>query len=182
MEHQYILTLEFDDQTEPDLLEVSSLFYDLNLAYDFAVLTRYQKYYKGYSFDRFFWFRNGRPIKSEHKLRAFTIKKQSPLILEVVVPLIGCAWVLLQIFQKVQRWPLEKEKLELEVSKLRREEQKHRDQVADDYVSQMGRIVPEADDTERKIINNLSRNSCKLENVSIQRYEERVNKKRQSDA
>lgn len=182
MKHQYILKLKFDDQAEPDLLEISSLFYDINLAYDFAVRTRYYKDYEGYSFDRYFWFRNGRPIKPEHKLRAFTIKKQSPLILEVVVPLVGCVWVLMQIFQKVQNWSLEREKLELEVSKLRREEREHRDQVADDYVRQLGCIGPTVDETERKIVNNLSNNSCKLEKVSIQRYEERGNNTRQSDA
>ena len=49
--------------------------------------------------------------------------KESPLVLEVVITSIGGIWVLLQIIEKVQNWPLNRQKLKLEVEKLREEKQ-----------------------------------------------------------
>ena len=56
-------TLTIIDVKEPDLLDFTSLLYDIELVHDLYVLNFSQKY-KDIDFDRFFT-RYGRPVKSE---------------------------------------------------------------------------------------------------------------------
>jgi hypothetical protein len=135
----YLLTLEFSEPENLFLLDVTSLLYDIELAYDFCVLLTADEY-KEYEFTRFFWFRNARPLKGEHRLRLVRIVKQSPLLLDVIVPSLGALWILLQIFEKVRNWNLAHEKLKLEVDKLRREQEKHREEVRELYAKELGQL------------------------------------------
>jgi hypothetical protein len=115
-----VMRLEFAEDQFPFLLSVSSLLYDLELAHDLAVLLSYPQY-KSFEFSRYFWYRGGRPLSPFHKLRTFAITKNSPLTLEVVVAAVGGIWILIQIFDKVGNWNLNKEKLKLEIEKLHKE-------------------------------------------------------------
>ena len=112
-----IARFEFEEERYPLFLSVSSLFTDLLLTHDLAVLLSYPEY-ADYTFGSPFWTRRGRPIEPEHQLRTVTILKQSPLVLEILVSAVGGIWALTQICDKVANWKLNRRKLELEVGKL----------------------------------------------------------------
>lgn len=114
-----ILRLRFAEGQSPFLEDVSRLLYDLTLANDLAVILSYRDY-SDYRFTRFFWFRGQRRVFRHHRLRAVTISKRSPLVLEVAA-VVGAVWALIQIVEKVQNWKLNKQKLKLEFEKLQGE-------------------------------------------------------------
>lgn len=188
MEDQYILTLKFSDETEPDIIGISELLYDLNMAYEYSYLKKYGND-NSIAVDELLDTLHFYPVRHrrrrfskifgpEHQLKALAIRKESPLLIEVIVPLVGCAWVMLQIIQKVENWPLERRKLQLEVAKLEREERERRERVADDYVSQLDTMKL----IEGEIVENLSSNVHQLTDIEVTAYKDRVNKQRQSDA
>ena len=115
-----IASFSFEEAPYPFFLSVSSLFYDLELAHDLGVLVTYMAY-DSYKFGQDFWTRNGRPLEVAQRLRTFEIVKQSPLVLELVITAAGGVWALTQIIDKVVNWKLNRNKLELEVAKLRKE-------------------------------------------------------------
>jgi len=121
------LRLIFSEEEKPFLLDITSLFYDFELSYDFSLMLCVEDYYD-YRFSRNFWFRHGRPIKSEHRLRVVKIVKESPLTIESgiagFVASTSTIWILLQIIEKIQNWKLNREKLKLEVDKLKLEKDK----------------------------------------------------------
>lgn len=120
--NHFVLKLLFIEDKYLPLLDVCSLMYDIVLAHDLGVILT-EKEYSDYKFGRFFWYRGGRPLKPYHSLRTLRIIKESPLVLEVVLTSIGGIWILLQIINKIQNWSLNREKLKLEVEKLREEKQ-----------------------------------------------------------
>ncbi len=115
-----LLRFTFKEPTQLFLLDVTSLLYDLELMHDFSVLLSFKEY-SDFQFSRFFWYRSGRPLGLEHRLRAFRIVKESPLTLEVIVGAIGGLWILIQMFEKIGNWRLNRKKMRLEVKKLRYE-------------------------------------------------------------
>jgi hypothetical protein len=117
---QYFLKMRFLEESYPDLLDISSLLYDLELSHDYGVLLS-EKKYLDYEFSRYFWYRNGRPIDAYYRVKAGRIVKESPLELTLIIASIGALWVLLQIIEKVVNWPLNRKKLKLEVEKLEHE-------------------------------------------------------------
>lgn len=129
-----LLTLEensdfyINGKEKVTILDLSSFLYDLTLLHDIVVLISLPEY-QDYKFPPSFWFRNGRPIKSEHELYLNKINHNSPLGLEVIIPSIGVGsvtilWMLLQALEKIQNWKLNQKKLGLEVQKLQNEVQK----------------------------------------------------------
>lgn len=164
----FVLSLQFSDEELPLLQDVSTLFYDLQLAHDFgALLTSHER--PNYSFGSTFWFRNGRPVPRAEKIRAARIVKESPLLLEVVVPALGALWILVQILEKVSDRPLVREKLERELFKLRREDAINRETVSDMHVDFLRRL--EGDPSARRIVQQiearLRRNPIKLISADI---------------
>lgn len=133
---EYVMTIKFHEDKEPYLLDISSMLYDLELTHDFSVIIANKEFYPNYHFNRYFWYRKGRPVLKQHRIRALRIVKESPLILEVVIPSLGAIWILLQIFEKISNWNLKKEKLRLEVNKLRREEETAKHEEIDVYSDQ----------------------------------------------
>ncbi len=133
---EYVMTIKFQEEKEPYLLDISSMLYDLELAHDFSVILANSETYKKYQFDRYFWYRKGRPLLKEHRIRVLKIVKQSPLLLEVVIPSLGAIWILVQILDKVSNWRLNRKKLKLEVDKLQREEQESKRKTIDIYLEQ----------------------------------------------
>ena len=114
-----ILRFSFAEARYPFFLSVSSLFADLGAAHDLGVLVSYPEYER-YRFGSRFWMRNGRPVEPRHQLRTFAIVKQSPLVLELIGKIAG-ALSLVQIIEKVSNWKLNRQKLELEVVRLRQD-------------------------------------------------------------
>lgn len=116
--------LMFSEEKRPYLSDISSLLYDFELLHDFSLLLCADDY-SGYKFSRFFWYRNGRPLKADHKVRTTKILKESPLIVELIIAevavLCGALWAFVQAIEKISNRKLNKEKLILEVKKLERE-------------------------------------------------------------
>lgn len=170
---EYILTIKFQEESEPYLLDISGLLYDLELAHDLATLTANKEDYPQYTFGRYFWYRNGRPVKDQHRIRALHIVKQSPLLLEVVIPSLGALWILLKIFEKVSNWELNREKLELEVRKLRREEQEKKDQRMEELSNQVWPEIHtgEPKEIEEKIVNRLSKSKIVPKDIKVKPYD-----------
>jgi hypothetical protein len=81
--------------------------------------------YSDYKFSPFFWYRRGRPLKANHKIRATRIIKESPLTVELilsgVILLSGAFWALVQAIEKISNWKLNREKTRLEIEKLKKE-------------------------------------------------------------
>lgn len=104
------------------LSDLSSLLYDVDLLNDCVALASIEEYHD-FTFSSNFFYRNARPIKVDHKLHLDTISRNSPIIIELIVPLaaavLGVPWLLLQAFEKIRNWRLNREKLELEVQKLK---------------------------------------------------------------
>ena len=122
--NNFRLRLVFREERKPYLLNISSLLYDFELLHDYSLLMC-AKEYDNYKFSSFFWFRRGRQLKPGHKLRAARIVKESPLTVELilagVVASSGALWTIVQIASKVANWRLNKERLKLEIEKLRKE-------------------------------------------------------------
>jgi hypothetical protein len=175
---EYVMTIKFHEDNEPYLLDISSMLYDLELTHDFAVIIANRNTYANYRFNRYFWYRKGRPVLKEHKIRALRIVKQSPLLLEVVIPSLGAIWILLQIFEKISNWDLNKEKLRLEVNKLRREEeaieQKRQPQI-DIYQNQdwPGSIEIGSHEIERKLVGRLGEINIKPVEINLRKKNEK---------
>jgi len=118
------MKLVFSNKKKLYLLDVSSVFYDLELLHDFSLLLFVKEYYN-YQFSQGFWYRWGRRLKDEHKLQVIKIIKESPLTLELILNIIfissGAIWIIIQAIEKISTWKLTREKLKLEVEKLRKE-------------------------------------------------------------
>jgi hypothetical protein len=117
------IRLTFEGEKEQYFSDVTSLFYDLELLYDFSLVLFVEDYHN-LRFSHYFLFRK-RGIKDEHKLRVKRIIKESPLAIELALSSVaittGAIWVFIQAFEKISNYKLNREKLELEVEKLREE-------------------------------------------------------------
>ena len=165
------MRLVFEDQRKPYFLDVSSLFYDFELLHDLSLLL-YAKDYYDYRFSQYFWYRRGRPLKDEHRLRAFRIIKESPLTVELILSIVavssGAIWAIAQAIEKVGTWKLNREKLKLEIKKLRRESNLL------SYDEKRARIEMEKKLHEREclmifnsLIRRLESNSIKLKDIDL---------------
>jgi hypothetical protein len=118
------MRLSFEEEKTPYLLDISSLLYDFELLHDMFLLV-YQEDYRKYKFTRYFWYRSGRPIKAEHKIRTARIIKESPLEIEVLLSTItltsGALLAIIKTLEKIGNIDLVREHLELKNEKLRKE-------------------------------------------------------------
>ncbi|MCK4732185.1 MAG: hypothetical protein KAT65_06965 [Methanophagales archaeon] len=161
------LRLEFKEAKRPFLLDISSLFYDFELLHDFAVILTYEDYFNYSLTQRFFWYRNGRPIKSGHKLKSSKIIKESPLIIGVVIGAIGAIWILLQAIDKISSWKLNRKKLQLEIEKLQLDINKSRYDEEKAHIELEYRIEQrKALKTFNSIVRRLNDNPIKLVDIS----------------
>ena len=165
------IRLVFENENKPYFLDISSLFYDFELLHDFSLLLCAEEYY-GYRFSQYFWYRRGRPLKDEHRLRVLKIIKESPLTVELILSIVavssGAIWVIVQAIEKISNWKLNKEKLKLEVEKLRHEKNVRY------YDEQKARIEMENKLQERKcwdifnsLLKRLEINPIKLKDIDL---------------
>lgn len=168
------VSLLFDEPQDLRALDFSSLVYDIELAHDLSVMS-YEGTFPESGDDRFFWYRNSRRLKPEHKLRLGKLSHRSPIFIEVIAGCIGGALGLIQIFKMIDTWKLEKEKLELEVSKLRREEAEWRRTRSAQLSNELRDVNfnDSAKVTQEKIIKRLKGSPIKLTqlNATYKNYE-----------
>ena len=68
----------------PELIEVTNFLYDFNMLYEINRLALDKKY-EDFKFSHFTYFRKGRPLNSEDRLRVSKLKEESPLCLESII-------------------------------------------------------------------------------------------------
>jgi len=121
------LRMVFSEEEKPYLSNISSLLYDFELLHDYSLLISVEKY-AYYKFSQRFWYRTGRPIEPNHKLRAAKIIKESPLTIELIMTGVaissGALWAIAQVIDKIANWRLNRKKLKLQIKKLEREIEK----------------------------------------------------------
>ncbi|MCB2230415.1 hypothetical protein KQH82_06845 [bacterium] len=114
------LHLTFETESLPLLRDVTSVLYGLELLHDLVVLSTSDRY-QNYSFDDRFFHRSGRPIEPSELLRVGGISLAPPLTIELqAVPVAALATVLV-IVEKVRFWKLDRQMVEAEIARLRRE-------------------------------------------------------------
>jgi len=124
-----IARFSFEEPRYPTFLSVSSLFTDLLLVHDLAVLLSYPQY-RAYAFGPDFWLEQGRPIAPDHQVRTHSIIKQSPLDLGLIIAAIGAIWAIVQIVDKVANWQLNRQKLELDLIRAKQDIVKNNQEIA----------------------------------------------------
>lgn len=111
----------------PTLLDVTSFLYDFNLLYEISRLA-VDPEYERIQMSRFAYFRKGRPLRDDDRLRVNRLRHESPIELVTGVAAVGGAigavWAVVQIVEKLANFKLNREKLKLEVEKARREQEK----------------------------------------------------------
>jgi len=172
---QVRLKLVFQEEKAPCLLDMSSLLYDFELLHDLTLMLCAEDY-SDYHFSRFFWFRKGRPIKPEHKVRASRIVKESPLVIVVnvadVVLWSGALWALIQAIDKIGKWRLDRKKLRLEIEKLELENRMLKIDL-EQKIKQKN-----ASDVLHVLVNRLGDNPIVLQDIEIQVEKSNVNNER----
>jgi hypothetical protein len=125
-ENSIKMYMQFQEDGHLTALDFSSFVFDFNLLYDAIAIDSLEDYDE-YDFNIGFWKRNGRRTIPEHRLYFERIRHESPLefvtILTVAVLSSGFIWTLVQVIDKVSNWDLNREKLALEVSKLRTDDE-----------------------------------------------------------
>ena len=109
----------------PTLFQVTNFLYDINLIYELSRLATDPRY-QNFRFSRYAYFRDGRPLRDADRLRIIKLTQESPLDLVLAGAtaggvVIGGIWGLVQIIEKVSNFRLNRQKLQEEVIKLRRE-------------------------------------------------------------
>jgi hypothetical protein len=127
--HVARLTLAADSQASPHISDIALFLYDFTSLYEIVRLAVDPRY-RNYRFSRFSLYRNGRPLEERDRLELGSIRMRSPLEVVASIAVAGGAaasvataiWVVVQTIEKIYNLPVNREKLELEVQKLRREE------------------------------------------------------------
>ena len=166
---RHILTLSFKEDKRPYLQEVTDLLYYFEKLHDLSVVLADEEY-EGFLFSHFFLFRKGSPIKPKHKLKAVRIVKESPLILEVAVASITGLSALIVAIERIRNWNLNKEKLELEVRKLRREEEREKLAAIQMHSRTLEQLIDErgASKVFESVITRLSDSPIVLQDIEIE--------------
>jgi len=123
-----ILRIRATAEAAPDISDVGLFLYDLDSLYEMARLA-FDPEYKGYHFSRFSLYRNGRPLAPRDKLLVRRIHLASPLEVTATVAAGAAAaasvaaalWAFVQLVEKIYNLRLQREKLELEVERLKHE-------------------------------------------------------------
>ncbi|MGD0575121.1 MAG: hypothetical protein ABSB61_07105 [Anaerolineales bacterium] len=123
-----LLTIRADVGRTPDVAEVALFLYDFVSLYEIIRLGMDPEY-KSYRFSRFCLYRKGRPLVPADRMLVRTIRLHSPLEVIATIAAAGGAaaatataiWSVLQVVEKLYSLRLNRQKLELEIRKLRRE-------------------------------------------------------------
>jgi hypothetical protein len=160
-----IVRFEFSEPERPLLLSLSSLLYDIELVHDLSVIVMYDEYDSRKLATPFFYYRKGRGIESAHMVRTASITKQSPLALEIVVAAVGAVWALVQIIEKVGNWSKNREKLQLEIQKLRSETALKRFELDEKFEERLQRR--NAEKIQNQLVERLGASEFMLRDLSI---------------
>lgn len=189
----FILRLELTEGKNISLIDLSSFLYDLELLYDFSIVTNLEEY-EGYlyrystwssGFLGRFWVRTGRPIKYEHKLIVLSLSLQSPGVLETLMGIAAAAKALVPFVDsagKVADWRHNRNKAKYEAERAKTEAEKALIEKGTAlYQQEIARTISEREQwrlsttqleyeisrAENRIIKRLQNNPIKLIDLSI---------------
>ena len=117
-----------EDTSKAHLGDIGLFIYDFDSLYELIRLA-VDPEYSEYHFRRFSLYRNGRPIAEQDQLRVTRLEMGSPLEIAGVIAVyagaasavVGTLWLLAQLIEKLSTARLEKEKLQLEIEKLKKD-------------------------------------------------------------
>jgi hypothetical protein len=123
-----VLTIKADAGRTPDAAELALFLYDFVSLYEIVRLAT-DPQYKSYRFSRFSLYRRGRPLAASDRMVVRAIRFHSPLEVIATIAAAGGAaasiataiWSVLQVVEKLYSLRLNRQKLELEIRKLKRE-------------------------------------------------------------
>jgi hypothetical protein len=168
---------------QPSLLRVTAILYDLTLLHELSVLLTDPEF-RGYSFDQFFWRRNGRPLDEDQRLIVDSLVVESPLKLGAglkhSVTMIGALWVFVQGIEKVSTIDLQRQKVRAEIEYTLAETEKihlesaeiRRRFASSDYVldSLAAHQGPAAQETLQRLTNRLKAQELQVDALRVRPY------------
>jgi hypothetical protein len=124
--HSVVLRIRATAEKAPDISDVGLFLYDLDSLYEIVRLA-FDPAYKAYRFTRFSLYRNGRPLEPRDKMIVHRLRLASPLEVTATIAAGAAAaasvaaalWAFIQTVEKIYNIRLQREKLELEVERLR---------------------------------------------------------------
>lgn len=147
------LTVTTTESGEPEFRDVVNFLWDFNLLFEISRLAVDPKY-EGFTFTNHVFQRNGRPLDRFDRLRLVELREESPLKLKTVATASAGAaaalWVLVQSAQTLQNWPLQREKLKLEVRKTQLEVEKLERDAPHELQAGQGRLKIEDAESRRR--------------------------------
>jgi hypothetical protein len=115
------ITLIGREEETPDLFDVVNFLYDFNVAYEIARLATDPEH-QSFRFSHFVFYRNGRPLRKNERLRLAKLEHGSPTKLvgrlTATSLAVGALWGIVQIYCKIEDHPLEHRKLAAEARKV----------------------------------------------------------------
>ena len=118
------ISLRGDEDQFPLLLDITSFLYDFNLLYEFMRIKMDDRY-SGYTLSFHSWNRKNRPLRDADRLRVVHLRHESPIALVTVAiatpGAVAAVLGVLTIAEKLRNWSLNRELLELQRDKLRKE-------------------------------------------------------------
>jgi hypothetical protein len=123
-----ILHIRADAGQPPEISDVGLFLYDLDSLYEIVRLA-FDPAYKTYRFSRFSLYRNGRPLVPGDKMTVRQLRLASPLEVTATIAAGAAAaasvaaalWAFVQTVEKIYNLKLQRQKLELEIERLRHE-------------------------------------------------------------
>ncbi|WPB85519.1 hypothetical protein [Sediminicoccus rosea] len=114
------ILFSFADQAPISALDLSSFIYDINRLYVMSVNS------PGYEDARKFvnFGRNSFKVQKSNQLTIKRIRFESPGLIEVIAAVsvgAGGLWAFIQALERIASWPMNREKLRLEIEKLKRD-------------------------------------------------------------
>ena len=125
---QFRITLVASELSKPALGDIALFIYDFDSLYEVSRLSADPKY-EDYKFSRYALYRNGRPIDSDDRMRVEMLRLESPLELSATIVAYSAAassvlatlLVLIRVLEKVSNFRPNREKLALEILKLKQD-------------------------------------------------------------
>lgn len=161
-----------DTDDYPIFSDLNYFLLDLDLLYEFSRVMVDPKYAE-YRFSRFFMYRNRRRVEPDDQLRIQRLTQESPLQLVAVVAAIPAAataiWVVVQTWEKIANFQLNRDILKLNREKLRRELARPADAMAEvNYEQFVERVrMREAEYMYDRIEHHVAQNPIRIREIDV---------------
>lgn len=154
-----------EEEKSLKLGDISYLLYNLELLHDLSLLVSLKEY-KDYKISARFWYRDGRPLREEHKVRAIRIVKESPFVIEITLGGTAAIHALIIAAREIDTWWIEREKLKEEKKKVEAEKKQAELELQEKLKEREG------EGTYRNILDRLEGLPLDLEELKVKKDED----------